>query len=184
MIAQDRDDGYFAEANLAAALTFTGAGEEALTVSEHLVAAAEATDNPLVLCYTLVAFGYPRRDSDPVAAYEAFRRGLTIAIRNHMDSGSFSLVLTPLAILSTVLDRLGRHESAATISGFADTPFTRASFPEMAALVDHLREALGDDAYGALAGIGKAMTPAAMATYAFEQIDLARATLRRRAELR
>ena len=54
----------------------------------------------------------------------------------------------------------------------------------MAALVDHLREALGDDAYGALAGIGKAMTPAAMATYAFEQIDLARATLRRRAELR
>ena len=213
MIARGRDDGYFAEANLAVALTFTGAGEEALTVSEHLVAAAEATNNPLVLCYTLVAFGYPRRDADPVAAYEAFRRGLTIArdsgnrqleshlagnatmlagllgepsdafdyltiaIRNHYDSGSFSLVLTPLAILGTVLDRLGRHESAATISGFADTPFTRASFPEMAILVDHLREALGDDAYGALARVGEVMAPAAMATYAFEQIDLARAEL-------
>jgi hypothetical protein len=100
-----------------------------------------------------------------------------------MDSGSFSLVLTPLAILGTVLDRLGRHESAATISGFADTPFARASFPEMAALVDHLREALGDDSYGALARIGEAMAPAAMATYALEQIDQARAALQREAEL-
>jgi hypothetical protein len=108
---------------------------------------------------------------------------LTIAIRNHMDFGSFSLVLTPLAILGTVLDRLGRHESATTISGFADTPFTRASFPKMAALVDNLREALGDDSYGALARIGEAMAPAAMATYALEQIDQARAALQREAEL-
>jgi hypothetical protein len=71
MIAQHPDVGYFAEANLAVALTFTGAGEEALAVSEHL-AAAEATGNPLVLCYTLVASGQgnaPTRRRTQVADY-------------------------------------------------------------------------------------------------------------------
>jgi predicted ATPase len=213
MIAQGRGTGYFAQANLAVALTFTGGGDDALAASEDLVAAADATENPIVICYALVAYGYPRRDTDPAAAYAGFRRGLTVArdsgnrqleshlagnvsmlaaihgdpgdaldyltlaIRNHVDSGSFSLVLTPLAILAAVLDRLGHHGPAATISGFAGTPFTRASFPEMHTLITHLREVLGDDAYGALARAGEAMTPAAVATYAFEQIDEARALL-------
>jgi predicted ATPase len=102
---------------------------------------------------------------------------LALAIRNHFNSGSFSLMLTPLAILATELCRLGHHEPAAMLSGFANTPFTRASYLEMKTLTAHLREALGDDTYEANARVGKAMTPAAVATYAFEQIDLARADL-------
>jgi hypothetical protein len=86
-------------------------------------------------------------------------------------------MLTPLAILGTVLDRLGRYKPAATISGFASTPFTRGSFPEMHDLVAHLRDVLGDQTYESLAHRGKAMTPAAMATYAYDQIDQARAEL-------
>jgi hypothetical protein len=102
---------------------------------------------------------------------------LTRAIRNHCDSGSFSLMLTPLTILAKVLDRLGRYKPAATISGFASTPFTRGSFPEMNALIDHLREVLGEQTYESLAHQGETMTTTAMATYAFDQIDQARAEL-------
>jgi predicted ATPase len=213
MIAQGRDTHYFAQANLVTALTFTGAGDDAIAASETLVAAADATDNPMVICYTLVAYGYARRDADPAAAYESFQRGLTIArdsgnrqieshlagnvsivsgshgnavdaldnlslaIRNHYDSGSFSLMLSPLVILAATLDRLGHNEAAATISGFTATPYTRASYIEMNILITNLRELLGDDTYEALARTGKAMAPAAMATYAFEQIDLARVKL-------
>jgi hypothetical protein len=213
MIAQGRDTHYFAQANLVTALTFTGAGDDAIAASENLVAAADATDNPMVICYTLVAYGYARRDADPAAAYESFQRGLTIArdsgnrqieshlagnvsivsgshgnavdaldnlglaIRNHYDSGSFSLMLSPLVILAATLDRLGHNEAAATISGFTATPYTRASYIEMNILITNLRELLGDDTYEALARTGKAMAPTAMATYAFEQIDLARANL-------
>jgi class 3 adenylate cyclase len=43
--------------------------------------------------------------------------------------------------------------------------------------ITRLREVLGDDAYESLAQAGEAMTPAAMATYAFDQIDRARAAL-------
>ena len=55
---------------------------------------------------------------------------LTLAIRNYYDSGSFSLLRSPLAILAAFLDRLGHHEPAATISGFAANPATRAGIPE------------------------------------------------------
>ena len=82
-----------------------------------------------------------------------------------------------MAILAAVLSRLGHYESAATISGFADTPFTLASFPEMPILINHLREVLNDSAYEALARVGEGMTSAAVVTFALEQIDLARADL-------
>jgi hypothetical protein len=100
-----------------------------------------------------------------------------LAIRNHYDSGSFSLMLSPLVILATTLDRLGHNEAAATISGFTATPYTRASYMEMNILITHQREVLGDDAYEALVRTGEAMSPAAMAAFAFEQIDLVRADL-------
>ena len=218
MIAQGRDTHYFAQANLVTALTFTGAGGDAVAASENLVAAADATENPMVICYALVAYGFARRDVDPAAAYESFQRGLTIArdsrnrqieshlagnvsivaeshgdpvdaldnlnfaIRNHYDSGSFSLMLSPLVILAATLDRLGRNAAAATISGFTATPYTRASYMEMNILISNLREMLGDDAYEAFARTGQAMSPAAMAAFAFEQIDQARADVLQRGE--
>jgi hypothetical protein len=50
------------------------------------------------------------------------------------------------------------------------TPFTRRS-------VAHLREVLGDQTYESLAREGETMTTAAMATYAYDQIDQARTEL-------
>jgi hypothetical protein len=99
--------------------------------------------------------------------------------RNFYDSGSFSLMPSPLAILAAFFDRLGHHEPATTISGFAVTPLTRKAFPEITTAITHVREVLGDDVYRSFARTGENMTNAAMATFAFEQIDQARAELLR-----
>jgi hypothetical protein len=102
---------------------------------------------------------------------------LTVAIRNFYDSGSFSLMPSPLAILAAFLNRLGYHAPAATISGFAVNPLTRSAFPEFNSAIKYLRELFGDERYESLAREGAAMTNSAVATYAFDQIDQARAAL-------
>jgi hypothetical protein len=102
---------------------------------------------------------------------------VTLAIRNHYDSGSFSLLPQPLAALATLFDQHGRYEPAATISRFASTPFTRIAFPEIVGVIAHLRDALGDQTYESLARKGETMTAAAMVTYAYDQIDQARTEL-------
>jgi hypothetical protein len=89
---------------------------------------------------------------------------LTVAIRNLNASGSMA---SPLGLLVAAVDRLGHHESASTISGFADTPFTRISLPEINAAITHLCEGVGDRKYQALAEAGKNVTEAAIAAYAF-----------------
>jgi len=195
------------------ALTMTGADDEAMAVSEGLLAAADATGNPQVVCYALMAYGIVHRNVDPMAAYEAHRRGLqiaqdsgnrfaesyhagnlgrlaathaeatdaldyvTVAIRNFHDSGSFSILPSAIALLAMLLDRLGHYEPAATISGFAATTFTRTTNPEFDTTIAHLREVLGDEVYEALCRAGENMTIAAVATYAYDQIDQARTEL-------
>ncbi len=201
----------YALARLVMALTVAGHVEEAMEISDGLI--AERADNPHVAALAFLAYGYARRDTDPVAAFGALRQGLIIAresgnrqmesnvavslsrlaanggnhmevfdnlvpaIRTHHDSGSFSLLPQPLAVLATALDQLGRYEPAATISRFAATAFTKRAFPEIGSTIDHLREVLGDEAYEALASTGASMTNAAMTAYALEQIDGVRAEL-------
>src|SRR6476620_9128680 len=102
---------------------------------------------------------------------------VTLAIRNHYDSGSFSLLPQPLAALAFLFDQHGRYEPAATISRFASTRFTRRAFPEIVGVIAHLRDVLSDQTYESLARKGEAMTTAAVANYAYDQIDQARAEL-------
>jgi hypothetical protein len=102
---------------------------------------------------------------------------IAVTIHNYHDSGNPTSMRVPMAILATVLDRMGRYEPAATIAGFASTPFTVAMVPELLTTTAHLRTALGDQAYESLARKGEAMTIAAMATCAYDQIDQARAEL-------
>ena len=80
------------------------------------------------------------------------------------------------AILAAYFDRLGYYEPAATISRFAASALAQTAFPEVSTAITHLREALGDGAYASLARAGQNMTNAAMATYAFDQIDRAAPT--------
>jgi len=103
---------------------------------------------------------------------------VTQAIRNYFNSGNFSLMPQPLAVLVSYLDDLGYHEAAATISGFTTSPFVGNYYPELAVALAHLREVLGDDVYESLASAGNNMTNAGMAAYVFDQIDRARADLK------
>ncbi len=211
MIARKSGTSTFARASLVLALTTNGDYDEAAPASKGLLAAAEATDNPNVASYALLSFGIANRYADPVAAYDAHRRGLkiaydsgnrqlesfhagnlsrlavsldetlaaldyiTLAIRRFYDSGNLSTMPSAYAVLAAVLDLLGHYEPAATFSAFATTPFAIATYPEIHATVVHLREVFGNEAYESLARAGATMSNAALVTYAFEQIDQARA---------
>lgn len=102
---------------------------------------------------------------------------LGLAIRNYLDSGNIATLRSPLANLASLLCELGHYGPATTIAAFADDPLSRMAFSEITATIAHLREVLGDERYETLARPGSAMTSAAMANYALEQIDLARAQL-------
>jgi predicted ATPase len=110
---------------------------------------------------------------DPLAALDYF----TVAIRNYHDSGNTTAIRSPLDILAAFLDRLGRYEPAATIAGFAFSPLTAAWIPKINNTIAHLRDVLGDQTYESLARKGETMTTAEMVTYAYDQIDQARAEL-------
>jgi predicted ATPase/class 3 adenylate cyclase len=121
---------------------------------------------------TVILSGLEAEYGDRLAALDCF----TVAIRNYHDSGNTTMIRSPLAVLAVFFDRLGRYEAAATISGFAVNLLTPL-FTEINATVAHLRDVLGDPSYEQLAHKGEAMTTAAMATYAYDQIDQTRAEL-------
>jgi predicted ATPase/class 3 adenylate cyclase len=203
----------FTRTGLVIGLMMAGFDGEAMAAATGLIDAAEATHNPWMLSYALIAYSIAFRDADPDHAREALRRGLTVtqdsgnrgnethvagalahieakhgdplaaleyltlAIRNYHDSGNTTHVRAPLAVLATLFDQLGRHESAATIAGFTLSPVSVEASPEITTAIAHLRDVLGDLTYESLARKGKAMSTAAMVTYAYDQIDQARTEL-------
>jgi predicted ATPase len=104
---------------------------------------------------------------------------VTMALRRFYDSGSFSIVPSALAVLADVLNRLGYYEPAAIFSASGAHPFARASYPELQWTIARLRAVLGNEGYETLVSTGESMTNAAIVTYAFEQIDIARTNLLR-----
>ena len=110
---------------------------------------------------------------DTVSAFDH----LTLTIRNWHNSGDTTTLRVPLAILAVLFDRLGRYEPAATIAGFALSPFSASAVPEITTAITHLRDVLGEATYESLARKGETMTTAEMTTYAYDQIDQARTEL-------
>jgi hypothetical protein len=98
-IARDPDRRVVATANLVFGLAYGGQHDEARAVSEELLAEAEAVANPSILCGALLSYGYTHRTTDPAAADEAFRRGLSIAQVNG-DRQMESVIAMNLASLS------------------------------------------------------------------------------------
>jgi predicted ATPase/class 3 adenylate cyclase len=82
-IAAGRDP-HIAWPTLVMALVTAGSGEEARTTANGLVDAAEATGNPWVLSYALLAYGFAFRDADPLGSLDALRRGMVIAQDNRI----------------------------------------------------------------------------------------------------
>jgi hypothetical protein len=110
---------------------------------------------------------------DPVSAFDH----LTLTIRGFQNSGDTTTIRVPLAVLAVLFDRLGRYEPAATIAGFALHPIAAAGVAQLSTAITHLREILGEATYESLARNGETMTTAAIATYAYDQIDQARTAL-------
>ena len=106
----------------------------------------------------------------------------TLAIRNFHNAGDTTTLRVPLAVLAVLFDRLGRYEPAATIAGFALSPLAAAGVPKITTTIAHLRDVLGEATYESLARKGETMTTAAMATYAYDQIDQAQTELEQRAD--
>jgi tetratricopeptide (TPR) repeat protein len=110
---------------------------------------------------------------DTVSAFDH----LTLAIRNFHNAGDTTTIRGPLANLAALFDRLERYEPAATIAGFALSPLAAVGVPEITTAITHLRDVLDDQTYESLARKGETMSTAAMVTYAYDQIDQARAEL-------
>ncbi len=149
----------------------SGAGSSAL--GRGLVIAQDSGNRAGV---SVLAQGLARLEAEQGDTLAAFDH-LTLAIRNFHNAGDTMTIRVPLAVLAIVFDRLGRYEPAATVAGFAVGPFSAAMVPEISTAIAHLRDVLGDQTYESLARKGEAMTTAAIATYAYDQIDQARTTL-------
>ena len=102
---------------------------------------------------------------------------LTLAIRNFHNAGDTTTIRVSLAVLAALFDRLGRYEPAATIAEFALNPLTSTVLPEFNTAIAQVRAALGDQTYESFARKGETMTTTAIVTYAYDQIDQARAEL-------
>ncbi|HZX56381.1 MAG TPA: hypothetical protein VFE86_16965, partial [Ilumatobacteraceae bacterium] len=107
---------------------------------------------------------------DPLAALDYIR----LVIARYHDAGNTANIRVAQAELARLFYCLGRHEPAATIAGFAFSPLT-AALPEFSATIADLHDLLGDQTYELLVRKGETMTTAAMAMYAYDQIDKARA---------
>ena len=83
-LARGRDTHTLTRAALVIALKIAGSEDEAMAATKGLIDAAEATRNPHVLSFALVAYGAAFLDADPDRAREAMRRGVVIA----QDSGN------------------------------------------------------------------------------------------------
>ncbi len=108
------------------ALRIAGSPDEAIAAASGLIDAAEATQNPYVLAFAQLAYGFAFRDADPARARDALRRGLVIAqdSGNRLNETYLAQVLArleaehgdPLAALDyAVLVIRNHHDSGNTI---------------------------------------------------------------------
>jgi predicted ATPase/class 3 adenylate cyclase len=126
---------------------------------------------------SLLALNLARLEAEHGGTVSAFDH-LALVIRTGHGSGDTTAIRVPLAILAVLFDRLGRYEPAATIARFALSPLSASAVPEITTAITRLRDVLGEATYESLARKGETMTTAAMATYAYDQIDRARAELK------
>jgi hypothetical protein len=108
-----------------------GSSEEAIVAADGLIDAAEATGNPWVLSYALLAYGMAYRDADPGHALEALRRGIAITRDSgnrfneshlaHIPSGLEAKHGDPLAALEYIALAIRHYQDAGSVA-FIDPP--------------------------------------------------------------
>jgi hypothetical protein len=93
------------------------------------------------------------------------------------DAGDFSRLTWPLALISALLMRCNLPEPAATIAGFATTPFSLAAFPPFAAAIEELHHTIGDKDFERLSQHGQSMARPQVVAYALQAIEEVRTGL-------
>jgi hypothetical protein len=107
-LARRRDTHVYIQACLVVALAVAGSGGEAMDSADGLIEAAEATGTPSLLAGALWAHGVALRDTDPVGALNAHRRGLVIA----QDSGNRNIASVVAPFLARLEAKHGDTVSA------------------------------------------------------------------------
>jgi hypothetical protein len=110
---------------------------------------------------------------DPHTAFDLYAE----TIRGYHDAGDTLSARSPMAGLAVFFDRVGHYEPAATIAGYATNPFTTIDNPELAAMAERLRDALGAVRYHALTTTGSAMAADDAVRYVLAEIEAARGVL-------
>jgi hypothetical protein len=169
------------------ALVYAGRIEEARAVTPDILATNDE-DHPLALAGALVGFGLAFFDTDPAigaaatglrARAEAAAGSPLEAARTYRetmvtlyDAGNRFAAVTAYAVLGSLLHDLGRDEAAAISFGFADGLATViAIYPEIVAVRDEVRAALGDETYEELARQGATMRYPELHRFGLEQIE-------------
>ena len=114
-LARGLDTHTFTKGCLVLGLAIGGPGDEAISVADGLIEAAEATRNPSALCYALLAYGFAARDAEPADALAALRRGLAIA----QDTGNRDSESHLAAVLCRVEAQYGDPLAALDYFGLA-----------------------------------------------------------------
>jgi hypothetical protein len=104
-------------------------------------------------------------------------RWIALAIRNFHNSGNTTTMRGPLAVVAAFFTGSDATHRRPPSSGSRSIPGPAAEIPEIAATITHLRDVLGEQAHESLAREGETMTAAAIAAYAYDQIDQARTKL-------
>jgi hypothetical protein len=88
-----------------------------MATSTGLIDAAEATGNPYVLSFALLAYGYAWQDAEPGRALDALRRGLRIARDNGIRVNESILAMTLGRIEATHGDPLAALDCFTVAAG-------------------------------------------------------------------
>jgi predicted ATPase len=163
-LARRRDTHVHIRAWLVAALAFAGSGGEAMDSADGLIEAAEATGNPHMLAWALLAYGVAFRDADPVGALNALGRGLVIA----QDSGNRSQASAVAPFLARLEAEHGDTVSALdhltlvirNYHNAGDTTTIRVPLAVLAVLFDRLGRY---EPAATIAGFALALSPMAAA---------------------
>jgi predicted ATPase len=164
----------YTTACLLMALTATGSHDDAMAAANGLIDAAEATGNPHVLSFALLAYGMAVHHADPVRSLVALRRGLVIAQdsgnRSHLSHLATSLCLfgaehgDPLAAFDYFTVAIGNYHDSGntymirTLLGILAAFFDRLGRYEPAATIAGFAVTSPVAALPAMAEFGTAIT--------------------------
>lgn len=128
LMAQGRDAHELVRACAAITLTNIGRPQEALSVADGLIDAAEATHNPYAFSFALLAYGMACSAVDPLRALDALRRGVKVAQEsgNRANESYLAMSLTmtlnriaggdPLAALENIVLAIRNYDESGNVT--------------------------------------------------------------------